>query len=187
VKTLQEREQRFRYLASHDALTGALNRQSFFERAAVEFGVALGQNKGCCLAILDLDHFKAFNDRYGHLAGDEALKQVVRVLPAYLRREDFMGRYGGEEFVLFFRDTELGVCQRVCSRVLQKLASMPLALGGKEAVYITASMGVATARREDFEGGGVPDAGVIVQKMLIRADAALYDPTNRGRNRVISK
>jgi GGDEF domain-containing protein len=101
VEALQESELRFRNLANHDSLTGVLNRRSFMERAARDLQLIVQRDTPCCIAIMDIDHFKRFNDTYGHASGDETLKHAVKVVSAGLRKHDFLGRYGGEEFVLF--------------------------------------------------------------------------------------
>ncbi|MDR1909780.1 MAG: GGDEF domain-containing protein [Spirochaetaceae bacterium] len=190
VEALQESESRFRYLAGHDALTGALNRRSFIERATIELQAAITQNRICCLAIMDIDHFKLFNDRHDHLAGDEALRHVVKVMSAYLRKMDFMGRYGGEEFVFFFQGTDLETGHIVCERVRKNLASAPLELESGP-VHITASFGVTMTTLEEFdappEGANFSlSSSEIIRKLVDRADKALYQAKKAGRNRVVS-
>ena len=107
VNALKQSEARFKYLADHDGLTGALNRRSFLILA--ETGLKSAQQSGtpCCIAMLDVDHFKHFNDSHGHLEGDLALKHVVGLAQANLRQSDCMGRYGGDEFLFFFADAGL--------------------------------------------------------------------------------
>jgi diguanylate cyclase (GGDEF)-like protein len=187
IQELQEREYRFRYLASRDALTGALNRSSFYQRAVAELEAADAQKTGACIAMMDLDHFKKFNDRHGHLAGDEALKHVVAVVPGALRKTDFIGRYGGEEFTVFFPNTSLEICRLVCERVLKKLAATPVLLETGSA-KITASIGL-TQTGWDAEAAKEPgdsDFSAEWIYLLSQADLALYEAKKEGRNRVVS-
>ena len=181
---MQEREYRFRFLASRDPLTGALNRRSFIDRAAIELEWARERRSVASLAMLDVDYFKRFNDRHGHLAGDEALKHIVRVVSGALRKTDFLGRYGGEEFVAFFPDTRFELCRLVCERALKTLAAAPVPLPGG-AGELTASVGFAQASWEDVRGEpGAPDAAAQGVYLLIgQADVALRHAKLSGRNR----
>nr|AGS53813.1 diguanylate cyclase (GGDEF domain) with PAS/PAC sensor [uncultured bacterium contig00054] len=176
---LTESEARFKFLASRDSLTGIYNRRSFTELAEVSLTNALGMASRCCLAMMDIDHFKKFNDTYGHHVGDEALRHVVKVIESGLRKNDFMGRYGGEEFTLFFFDTDEKTGFSVVERLRQKLADKPLALENGEPVSIYASFGVVESSMED------PQDEEYVQKLINDADAALYAAKRTGRNRVI--
>jgi diguanylate cyclase (GGDEF)-like protein len=187
IHELQEREYRFRYLASRDPLTGALNRSSFYQRAVAELKAADAQKTGSCVAMVDLDHFKKFNDRHGHLAGDEALKHVVAVVSGTLRKTDFMGRYGGEEFTVFFPNTNLEICRLVCERVLKKLASTPVQLESGTA-KITASIGLTQTDWEERDGKRPDDPDFSAEWicLLAQADMALYQAKKDGRNRVAS-
>jgi diguanylate cyclase (GGDEF)-like protein len=190
VEALKESETELRYLANHDTLTGALNRRSFMERAAFELQVAISQNINCCLAIMDIDHFKLFNDNHGHLAGDEALRHVVKAVAACLRKMDFMGRYGGEEFVFFFHGANLKTGHAICDRVRKSLASAPLLVESGTA-FITASFGVTQTTLEEFS---VPPEGLdfsientgVIRELVNKADKALYQAKQNGRNRVVS-
>jgi diguanylate cyclase (GGDEF)-like protein len=184
IHELQEREYRFRYLASRDPLTGALNRSSFYQRAVAELEAADAQKTGACVAMMDLDHFKMFNDRHGHLAGDEALKHVVAVVSGTLRKTDFIGRYGGEEFTVFFPNTSLEICRLVCERVLKKLAATPVQLETGDA-KITASIGlVQTSWGAEAETGNSDFSAECIY-LLSQADLALYQAKKGGRNQVV--
>ncbi|MDR2402445.1 MAG: GGDEF domain-containing protein [Spirochaetaceae bacterium] len=180
VEALQESESRFKYLASHDPLTGVLNRRSFLERAGAEVQIILARSISCCLAMLDIDHFKRFNDTYGHLAGDEALRHTVKVISSALRKNDFMGRYGGEEFVLFFSGADLETGIVIAERVRKSLAVSPVNLETGP-VNITASFGVTLASPEKD-----PSDPKFIQKLINNADVALYEAKKAGRNRVVS-
>lgn len=179
VQALEKSKARFQYLADHDPLTGALNRRSFLQIA--EGGIESARLKGrpCCVAMLDVDHFKRFNDTYGHISGDVALKQVVQVSTHALRQKDCMGRYGGEEFIFFFDDTSAETGFKVANRIREAIAQSPVEIDARS-LPLTASVGVATILPE-WEG--VRD-GTFLQKIINMADMALYRAKQEGRNRV---
>jgi diguanylate cyclase (GGDEF)-like protein len=189
VEALQESESRFKYLASHDPLTGAMNRRSFMERAEFELKSALARNVSCGMVMMDIDHFKNFNDTWGHQAGDEALRHVVSIISSMLRKDDFLGRYGGEEFVFFFSHADKKTGIAIAERVREAVAGNPVRLG-TGAVFISASFGVVLAADAE-QGGADPesplnDSGEKLLETLIRyADLALYRAKQSGRNRVI--
>jgi len=177
-KNLKESEARFKFLANHDPLTGVYNRRSFIELAGVELSNAASLSIPCCMAMMDIDHFKQFNDTYGHLAGDEALRHAVRTIEVTLRKNDFMGRYGGEEFILFFYDTDEETGFRVVERLRKNLPEKPVFLkSGPVSIY--ASFGVVASSMED------PKDKDYVQALISDADTALYAAKKAGRNRVI--
>jgi diguanylate cyclase (GGDEF)-like protein len=179
VEALQESESRFKYLASHDPLTGALNRRSFMERANIELASALALNVPCGVVMMDLDHFKIFNDTYGHQAGDEALRHAVVIIHSMLRKNDFLGRYGGEEFIFFFSHADKARGVAISERVREAIASSPIKLEAGP-VFIYASFGLAMI--EDLGPG--EDSGKL--DALIRgADRALYYAKGSGRNKVV--
>ncbi|MDL2274566.1 diguanylate cyclase [Desulfosarcina sp. OttesenSCG-928-G10] len=179
VQALQESESRFRYLADHDSLTGALNRRSFLSLALRGIRAAHENTQPCCMAILDVDHFKRFNDTYGHVDGDTALKHVVRVCTQNLRDSDSMGRFGGEEMIFFFANVGLAVGHKVADRIRQAIADSPVVLACGP-VTVTASMGLSVVLPE-WEDLRNP---AFVQKMISMADFALYQAKQAGRNRV---
>jgi diguanylate cyclase (GGDEF)-like protein len=189
VEALQESESRFKYLASHDPLTGAMNRRSFMERAEFELKSAMSRNIPCGMVMMDIDLFKNFNDTWGHQAGDEALRHVVSIISSMLRKNDFLGRYGGEEFVFFFSHTDKKTGIAIAERVREAIAGNPVRLG-TGAVFISASFGVVLAADAGQGGEGTePPAngsGDKLLEILIRyADLALYRAKQNGRNQVI--
>ena len=179
VNALKQSEARFKYLADHDGLTGAFNRRSFL--IVAEAGLKSAQQGGmpCCLAMLDVDHFKIFNDTYGHLEGDLALKHVVGLAQANLRQTDCMGRYGGEEFLFFFADADLEQGRRAAERIRQAIAQAPVLLESGP-VSITSSIGVCVVLPE---WKGERDSS-FMQKVIVMADAAMYQAKQEGRNKV---
>jgi diguanylate cyclase (GGDEF)-like protein len=180
VIALQEREYRFRYLATHDSLTGAMNRASFIERANRELRSAFSTGGICSIVMMDIDHFKRFNDTWGHLAGDEALRFVVSVVSSTLRKNDFMGRYGGEDFVFFFGGADQRISAAIAERIRETIASKPIGLESGP-VSITASFGVAVA------GIGLDEypGDEYIDQLINNADMAMYQAKKAGRNRVV--
>jgi len=177
-KNLKESEARFKFLASHDPLTSVYNRRSFIELAGVALNKASNLSAPCCLAMMDIDHFKNFNDTYGHLAGDEALRHTVKTIEATLRKNDFMGRYGGEEFIIFFYDTDEGTGMKVLERLRKNLPEKPVFLkDGPVSIY--ASFGLVGNSMAD------PNSKDYVKELINAADTALYTAKKAGRNKVV--
>jgi diguanylate cyclase (GGDEF)-like protein len=158
--------------AHTDILSGLPNRRRFDEEFARAFGSAIRRSSPIGVALIDIDHFKHYNDAFGHQAGDVALRRIAEAIGESVERSgDFAARYGGEEFVVILEDTTLagasGVGERIRNAVLD--AGIPSPSGG----LLSVSVGVA-ARLP----GSTGDA------LLRQADAALYDAKNAGRNRV---
>lgn len=160
--------------ARFDALTGLHNRAAFIDEFAREEARARRSGQVFSLAIFDLDHFKAVNDRYGHPAGDQVLKAFAEVLRESIRGYDIAGRYGGEEFALLMPQTGKATAAQVAERVRQALEARGIAAGG-ERISITVSAGVAShgVDGDDWDA------------LLKAADQALYDAKEAGRNRVV--
>jgi len=177
-KTLKESETRFKFLANHDPLTGIYNRRSFIELAGVELANAALMSKPCCLAMMDIDHFKDLNDTFGHLAGDEALRFAVKTLELCLRKNDFMGRYGGEEFIFFFYDADEDTGFKVVERLRKNLADTPM-LFEDALIPVYASFGVVQSDMDELKSKDY------VRELIEHADTAMYAAKNTGRNRVM--
>lgn len=159
-------------MATKDALTGVLNRRRFFEVAEEELARSSRYGSSMAVALLDLDHFKSINDRFGHLMGDEALRTTARVLSSVMRRPDHVARYGGEEFALLFPETSRSGVVSLAERIRSAIEETELMHQGAR-VPLTASIGVAVRR-----------PGESLVGVLGRADRALYRAKERGRNRV---
>lgn len=179
VRALEKSKARFQYLADHDPLTKALNRRSFFTLAVDGIEQARIRGSMCSIAMLDIDHFKNFNDSYGHVSGDAALRHVVKVSTQSLRQRDCMGRFGGEEFIFFFDETNAEIGFKVIERIRTAIAQNPVELES-QTVTLTASIGLAIilpewtgARNDSF-----------LQKIVAMADVALYRAKQAGRNQV---
>ncbi len=164
-------------LAVVDALTGLNNRRFLETHLAQALEKAARKGRPLSLMILDIDHFKAVNDTYGHDAGDEVLKVFARRIKRVLRGSDLICRLGGEEFVVVMPDTPLAIAERVAERVRAAVESeeFPIAPGGVRRIAVTTSIGIA-------ERGQEADADALLQ----RSDRALYASKTAGRNRVTS-
>lgn len=159
---------RLQQLAVTDGLTGLNNRASFETRLAEEVLHARHRGRPLTLMIVDVDHFKSFNDTFGHPAGDEVLKEVSDRFRRALRSSDFVARYGGEEFAILLPGVDLEEARNLAERVRQTVDG-----GEWPQRNITVSIGVAGLREES---GG--------QRLIVDADEALYLSKRRGRNRV---
>lgn len=172
VERWRDREARFARLATTDPLTAVGNRRVLFDHARRELARTRRYQAPTSLILVDLDHFKAVNDRFGHLVGDGALVHAAGVLREAVRDVDVIARYGGEEFGILLPSTDLeGACE-VAERCRARLAGHAFRHGG-EPITITASFGVATTAGE----GDVDD-------LLRRADDALLRAKRLGRDRV---
>ena len=175
--SMREAQRQLQELASRDGLTGVLNRRALEERLVEATKYVQRRGTALSVAMLDLDHFKQINDTYGHQVGDEVLCEAARRVEAHVREYDAVGRYGGEEFVVVLPDTPGAEALQVSERIRAAVAEEPIRCGDGAVVYVTMSIGVATASIP-FDGHA---------KMLVEAaDAALYRAKRQGRNRVES-
>lgn len=163
-----------RHAATHDSLTGLMNRGEVLEVLERELERARRERKPVGVILADIDHFKDVNDSLGHLYGDEALKEIARRLRSTLRVYDGLGRYGGEEFLLLLPGCDLAIALERANQLREFVASQPVVSSGVERA-ITMSMGVAVSG-----GSGRAD----VEALLGQADAGLYAAKEKGRNRV---
>ncbi|MFZ5788402.1 MAG: sensor domain-containing diguanylate cyclase [Acidobacteriota bacterium] len=166
-------EDEFKRLAATDYLTGARNRRAFFEQAETEWRRARRHRRSLSVLMLDVDRFKRINDAHGHSVGDDVLRLLVAACRRILRAEDILGRYGGEEFVALLPEVDIDGAVSVAER-LRAQASGTAVPAGRQTVRFSVSIGVTEAQltRETLD-----DA-------LRRADDALYDAKNSGRDRV---
>lgn len=172
----KEMERRLRELATTDDLTGALNRRAFFAAIAQEVERSSRYGIPMSLVMIDLDHFKQINDRYGHAAGDRALKLTTQAMLAGLRDLDSLGRLGGEEFAVLLPQTPLSGALDVAERLRCAIAAVDIPVDPEPTtIRLSASLGVV----DRLSGETGPD------RILSRADAALYRAKDEGRNRVV--
>lgn len=169
---LQAANEQLRRLASTDELTGLLNRRALMQQLEHEYAAARQQGTPLSIVMLDLDAFKALNDRHGHLAGDDALRGVATIVRDCCRSIDHVGRYGGEEIMIILVHADMETAMPVAERMRAAIAATAL-LHGNGTLHLTASIGVATL---------LPDERP--QDLVARADAALYRAKRAGRNTV---
>jgi diguanylate cyclase (GGDEF)-like protein len=175
---LQERNQELTVLATRDGLTGIANRRHFEETLRLELKRARRAGTPLSLVMIDVDFFKKFNDRYGHVAGDDCLRQVAAALSASLARPtDLAARYGGEEFTLILPATGSVGSRYVAERLRLAIMELGIAHADNPAGIVTISGGVCT-----FHGGSADDADS--DRFVRQADALLYRAKAEGRNRI---
>jgi diguanylate cyclase (GGDEF)-like protein/PAS domain S-box-containing protein len=168
----KQAQERLRDLAIHDALTGLYTRRHIEEIVRRELERALRYARPLTIAILDVDHFKRVNDTHGHPVGDEVLRAISERCRRTLRTNDVLGRYGGEEFLVVFPETNLEDARVVAERLRGAIAERPIRVG-ERALEMTISSGLcALEPGQDFEA------------LFKRADAALYAAKHGGRNQV---
>ena len=163
-------------VAQRDGLTGIYNRRRFDEHLGHVWQLAVRENRPIALLFADIDHFKAYNDRYGHQAGDEAMKAVANVLTQFARRPmDLVARYGGEEFAVVLYDTTQAHASDVAERLLEDVRRLGIPHQDSSAApVLTISVGVACVQ---------PVARRSSAGLLQLADQALYAAKDGGRNR----
>ena len=163
-------------LAHTDTLTRLANRRRFDEVLAHELARAMRDGTPLALILLDVDHFKKFNDHYGHPAGDTCLQEVGCILAGQVNRNrDLAARYGGEEFAVVLPDTDLAGAMAVAERLRHEIQALGLPHQPSPFGVVTASLGVAALAPD-----GLPDAG----EMVAQADRQLYQAKRAGRNRI---
>ncbi len=174
VSVRAARARALRALMDRDSLTGLLNHTRICEDLDQEVARAERAGHSLSLAILDLDHFKRVNDKYGHQAGDAVLWSVGRLLNKRLRRSDSVGRYGGEEFAIIFKDTDTNTAFYVTDEIRRIFARVPREMDGDQ-FHLTLSAGIS---------GWEP--GMTAEDMIELADSYLYKAKAQGRNRVVT-
>jgi diguanylate cyclase (GGDEF)-like protein len=171
VLWLRRSQMRFMKLARRDGLTGICNREHFVEQADRVLAYGARSDRGVCLILFDLDHFKSVNDTYGHAVGDEVLKRAVDVCHRALHACDVFGRLGGEEFAILLPDCSPAQA-RARAEQLRLSISATAATQARPELAVTASFGVASTLQCGFE----------LHRLLVVADAALYRAKRAGRN-----
>ncbi|MGZ9706085.1 diguanylate cyclase [Pseudomonas sp. GNP013] len=156
--------------AQTDELTGLMNRRAFFEHAHVLYAQCRHQQQPLCALMMDMDHFKAINDTYGHQAGDQVLRQIGGVISTSFRQADVYGRLGGEEFAVLLPNTSLETARAIAEQLVKAVAGL-----ASEPVHgLTASLGLASTQAQDLDLHG----------LMNTADKALYRAKAMGRNQV---
>ncbi len=175
IQQLQAELSQLSEKVSIDQLTGVLNRRGLDEAMLREISRAQRGASSLCVALLDIDNFKHFNDNYGHHVGDTALQHLAKVIQETLRPTDIAARFGGEEFVILLPDTSIDAAIETISR-LQRALTKQFFLGNNERLLITFSAGVALFRQTEEQAA-----------VLNRADQAMYLAKKSGKNRVMTE
>jgi diguanylate cyclase (GGDEF)-like protein len=164
-----------------DVLTGWHNRRYLQTRLHEEIARSRRDRTALTCLMIDVDHFKSINDRHGHLAGDEVLRQLAHCIDAEVRGSDVSARYGGEEFVILLPHTAIDAGRVLAERVRKAVAAESFEIDGlRERLPITVSIGVAEYR----PGPSQEDLKVAAEKLIAMADLALYEAKAAGRNAV---
>ncbi|MBP8273020.1 MAG: GGDEF domain-containing protein [Acidobacteria bacterium] len=175
TSALERLNEELQRLTATDGLTGVANRRRFDEALDHEWRRAIRAVAPLACIMIDIDHFKAFNDRYGHLQGDACLRQIAHALVSTVRRAgDIVARYGGEEFAVVLPATALAGAQRVAEQLRTTVENLkiPHDASGTSTV-VTISLGVSAV---------VPQQGVMPHTLVAAADRALYQAKRSGRN-----
>jgi diguanylate cyclase (GGDEF)-like protein len=173
---LRERgDARLREVALSDALTGVANRRALEEMVRRDMHQSVRTGQPLSLIVIDIDHFKAVNDTWGHAVGDQVICHVAAVIGETIRASDILARYGGEEFCVLLRDTDTDSARTLATKLCNALRTRPLEHAAGS-ITVTASMGVS---------GLVQGAGDSWEALFKRADGALYRAKQEGRDRVI--
>ena len=171
----RKREAEVRYLSRTDSLTGLLNRGSIMQHLEKEHIESEAKSSPLSVLMVDLDHFKKINDEYGHSVGDDALVKTAAALTAALRQHDYVGRYGGEEFLIVLPGLDGDDAKYLAERIREAIANISIYVEGR-ALKLSASLGLSyysRTHRMDKEA------------LLKAADAALYEAKNAGRDRLV--
>ena len=172
------RVQRLLRLSTCDRMTGLFNRGYFDERVLEEVSRASRYNRPLTLVMIDIDHFKTFNDSHGHSAGDEALRILASIMRSSFRQSDIIARYGGEEFVVILPETDTTVASEKVEKLRQLIENTPIPVSGHGVVEkLTISAGLACFPEDDPSATQILDA----------ADRRLFAAKRQGRNRIVAK
>ncbi len=169
--------ERLNYIATHDMLSDIYNRARVMEEVEALMSAIRRSGGKISVLMLDIDHFKNINDRYGHMVGDLVIKNVAQQCKSLIRKGDSVGRYGGEEFIVVLYDTDKKNAIKIAEKIRKHIAALPLELEG-HSISITVSIGVATVSARD--------RSISAQDIVNNADMALYIAKNSGRNAVKS-
>ncbi len=174
---LNQLNKELQQLSATDGLTGLSNRRMFDELSRREWRRCERAQKPFSLVMVDVDHFKSYNDTYGHQAGDECLKSIaLQMQRAAPRASDVVARYGGEEFVFVLGETDIDGAKWVANLLRQRVSDLKIANEASPLHHVTVSCGVASV---------VPGEGKALESLLQSADDALYQAKQQGRNRVL--
>lgn len=167
----EKSDEKVRYQASYDELTNIMNRRSFMVTANNRLCLMKSLKKSLTFLLLDLDHFKGINDKYGHDIGDKVLIDFAKRVKNIIRDNDIFGRYGGEEFTILLSDIEYDNSLKIANRILEEINSVTL----EKDLRYTVSIGMVTL---------IPKEDTTIEELIKLSDRALYKAKDNGRNRV---
>jgi len=170
-----------------DSLTGLKNVRAYKKEVPNRLGIEKRENRECSMLVVDIDHFKAINDTYGHSVGDEVLRRVASLLEKSVRGTDMVYRYGGEEFVVIFPATTLTKATYKAERIREEFSKLEIDIDDKTKIRVTVSIGCAGTENLDDRWDN-PTEKVdekLVQDIFVKADVALYNAKETGRDRVV--
>lgn len=172
VRELRQQINELSALVATDALTGLFNFRHFKTMLQTEMDRSKRSGIPTSLAMVDLDHFKRVNDKYGHEVGNQALQHLADILMSEVRTTDIVCRYGGEEFAMIFPETHLNLAVKVADRIRNEIASRPLVIEDEE-ITITASMGISVYMKTST---------LEIDEFIESVDKYLYEAKQSGRN-----
>ena len=173
LKEKERLQKELAHMAMYDALTDILSRRALLEQVEVERQRTIRYKRDLSLLMIDIDHFKKVNDTYGHLIGDVVLKEVAQTLKKQTRRSDYVGRYGGEEFLIILPETSLNKALILAEKLCKRVAELTIPADGHVLKGITVSIGTAAYENDPS-----------VDEFISRSDKWLYAAKENGRNQV---
>ena len=176
-ENMERSYQELKELSFRDHLTGIFNRNYFYQAAEIEHKKQRREENRLCLLMLDIDHFKAVNDTYGHLIGDDILRKISNNISEVIRDTDILARYGGEEFIVLLVNSSIADAKQIAEKIRLKVSEDIFQIKDGEFVMevnTTISIGVSLVRKEDAN----------IASAISLADKALYEAKNKGRNQV---
>ena len=172
-KELLELNSELERLATRDPMTNVYNRRYFLEAAEKIIKTSIREKQELCAIILDIDHFKKVNDNYGHDVGDKVIISCANTVSSIVRESDIFARFGGEEFVVLFPNTNVDGAKVIAEKIRLTIEATPV-----ESINITVSIGLARFNAKEIEN---------IDQLIKQADLGLYEAKEGGRNRVIFK
>lgn len=172
---LNELEQKQRDLATYDDLTGTMNRRAFFENFHTLKKIAERQHSHLTLAYIDIDDFKAINDKYGHVVGDAVLQSFAKTLIESARGSDIIARIGGEEFAMLLPDTDIQGAYSILERIRTQISARALTID-EHTINLSISIGLTHYQKE---------TELVVEQLIKQADQALYQAKSEGKNCIV--
>lgn len=178
INSLKSNLQSLEYLVNNDPLTGVYNRRYFEHQLNIQWKIANRQRQPLTIFMIDIDHYKAFNDTYGHTAGDQVLRTVAATLKnCFSRGTDFVGRYGGEEFIVLALGMTGEHAHRYAVKTVKRIEGLRIPHSNSDLGYLTISLGYSQV---------IPHKNIFPITLVEQADAALYNAKSAGKNKAMA-